>query len=391
MQTDTDVFLYAKSFFGFGDDTQGITIVVPHVEQTRALSLRCRNYPPFDYEISPDDAFSAFRILGLLSAIYGERSRISIASDAEYHDHPTTDTVFVGGPPTNAYIHHLTRKGPLKFGENNEQRSIQGSKDIYWIKFREHFKNRPSQRIFNSLSIEEDYCLIAKNTVRSHVQFAVGGLRAYGQRAAYDFLNDSDFYGEVETLFEYPFFRILVRVGVNDHHITDAWEIVETEKSEDGWKTDNGRLIIFLSYVNDDWEARVKFLAKRLEQERFDVRVANRRIQPACNWKEAIEREIKCSDVVVICFSQNYVNRDKTFLDDELSIALRLDKFVVPVRFDPCPIHHPSLRDHQWSDLFDGWDKKTFDWMMEDWTREKNLRGLIKMLYKKHLEKNSHE
>jgi hypothetical protein len=182
MQPEKDVHQYAKSFFGFNNQNKHITIVVPHVEQTRTLSLRCRNYPLFNYEISPDDAFSAFRILGLLSTIYGTKREISIINDVAYDDDRATDCVFVGGPPTNAYIHSRTQQGPLRFGKDNEQRSIHGSEDIYWILFNESSDAKGAQSVVKSLSIARDYCLIAKNTVNNHVQCVVGGLRAYGQR-----------------------------------------------------------------------------------------------------------------------------------------------------------------------------------------------------------------
>jgi len=391
MQAEKDVFHYAKSFFGFNNKNKNITIVVPHVEQTRALSLRCKNYPLFNYEISPDDAFSTFRILGLLTTIYGKRRNISIVNDVAYNDDRTSNCVFIGGPPTNAYIHYLTRKGPLKFGENNEQRAIHGLKDIYWIEFREHSNKHNTQRIVDSLSIKEDYCLISKNTVNNHVQFVIGGLRAYGQRASYDFLDDSKFYREVEALFEYPFFRILVRVGVKNYQITDPCEIVEAEKSENEWKINKNKLNIFLSYVSDDWATKVCLLEERLKQEYFNVFVANRDIPPADDWEKAIREEIEHSDVVMICFSQEYLKKQKAYVDKELEIALELKKNIIPVRFDECPIHSPPLEKIHWSNLFGDWEKKMSEWTMEDWTREKNLRKLIKTLYKIKLKKNSND
>ncbi|UCE07199.1 MAG: toll/interleukin-1 receptor domain-containing protein [bacterium] len=388
MQAEKDVFHYAKSFFGFNNENRKITIVVPHIEQTRTLSLRCRNYPLFNYEISPDDAFSTFRILGLLSAIYGKRTNISIVNDTEYREHEKTNSIFIGGPPTNAYVYSLTQTGPLKFGENNEQRTIHGLKDIYWIKFREHSNRHTTQRIVDSLSIKEDYCLISKNTIDNHVQFVIGGLRAYGQRAVYDFLNDSNFYRSVESLFKHPFFRILVRVKVNNYQITDPWEIVEAEKSEDKWKNNNNKLNIFLSYLSDDWEKSVCFLKERLRQEYFDVFV-DKDITVGNHWEKTIKAKIKHADVFLVSFSKKYMKRREAFVDYELDCAIKQHKPIIPLRFDTCRIH-PSLRVHkiEWLDLFGDWRKTVFDWKMKDWTREKNLRKLIKALYKKQREKN---
>jgi len=51
-----DKFLdYVKHFFGFGEQPDIITIVLPRVERTKLASLQCRNYPLFPYEMSPDD------------------------------------------------------------------------------------------------------------------------------------------------------------------------------------------------------------------------------------------------------------------------------------------------------------------------------------------------
>lgn len=389
MQAEKDVFHYAKSFFGFNNKNKNITIVVPHVEQKRALSLHCRYYPLFDYEISPDDAYSTFRVLGLLTTIYGKRRKISIVNDVEYNDERTSNCVFIGGPPTNAYVHDYTRKGPLRFGENNSQRAIHGSNNIYWIEFKELEDEKTTPYFRDSFSIKEDYCLISKNTINNHVQFVIGGLRAFGQRAVYDFLNESNFYRKIEHLFEYPFFRILVRVKVNKNHITKPWEIVEAEKSEDEWKINNNKLNIFLSYASDDWDTRIRFLTKRLKQEYFNVFVANRDIHPADDWEQAIREEIEHRDVVLVCFSRKYLENPRTYVDKEIEIALELNKSIITIRFDDCPIHNHRLTINNWANLSGDWSKKMFDWTIEeDWKREKNLRKLIKVLYKRQLKKN---
>lgn len=230
----TDVYSFAKSFFRFNNENEKITVVLPHVETRRAFSLQCKNYPLFNYEISPDDAYAAFRVLRLLEAIYDREKYIYAVDNTKYADYEISDSIFIGGPPTNANIHRLTQKGPLRFGKNDEQRTIHGAKDIYWIEFREHSNYGTVKRAFDSLSIEKDYCLISKNAVNNHVQFVIGGLRAYGQRAVYDILDDTRFYQKIKDFLKYPFFRILVLVGVNvyEGRIVEPTEIVEAEGSE---------------------------------------------------------------------------------------------------------------------------------------------------------------
>lgn len=397
MVAQQDVYHYAKSFFGFNNNMR-ITIIVPRVKQTRIISLRCKNYPLFDYEISPDDAYSTFRILELLTTIDQNQNPfiINVAGD---FDRENSNNIFIGGPPTNRYVHALTENGPLKFGKNNKQRDIHGLSDIYWIEFEEFEYERTNPNLQNTLSIVKDYCLISKNTNGNHVEFVVGGLRAYGQRAAYDFLNDINFYRAIKDLFDYPFFRILVRVSVCDKTIVKTWKIVEKigSNSEDEWRVKGKKLDIqkqlniFLSYVSDDWDTKVHFLEKRLRQEYFDVFIAKRNIPTSRNWEEAIKEEITHTDVVLVCFSENYLKRHQTYVDKEIEIALKLKKFIIPIRFEHCPIHFPALGKMNWSDLFGDWEKKMSDWTMEDWTREKNLRKLIKELYKKKLKKIRNE
>jgi hypothetical protein len=388
VETEENVFRYAKSFFGFNNNNE-ITIIVPYVKQTRTLSLRCKNYPLFNYEISTDDAFSTFRVLGLLTAIYGQTKSISIVHNEPSFSLGKSNNIFIGGPPTNMFAYDLTRKGPLQFSENNERRSIHGLKDIYWIKFREHYNGHTNQRIFDLLSIKEDYCLISKNTINNRVEFVIGGLRAYGQKAVYEFLNDINFYRAVKSVFKYPFFRILVRVKVNDYHITKPWEIVETEYSNCKWKAQKNQLNIFLSYVSEDWDTRVRFLQKRLEKEYFDVFIDKENITVGTDWKETIRAQIEKADVFLVCFSKKYFKKQNPYLDHELDCAINQYKSIIPVRFETCRTH-PFLRvrNIEWLDLFGNWRRKASDWTIKDWTREKKLRELINILYQKQLEKN---
>ena len=50
---------YVKRFFGFGENPESITIVLPGVEQTRQVSLKCHNYPLFPYSCGLINFFAA--------------------------------------------------------------------------------------------------------------------------------------------------------------------------------------------------------------------------------------------------------------------------------------------------------------------------------------------
>ena len=265
--------------------------------------------------------------------------------------------------------------------------------DIYWIDFEELEDEHTTPKLQDTLSIITDYCLISKNSNKRHVEFVIAGLRAYGQRAAYDFLNDIDFYRAIEDLFDYRFFRVLVRVSVSNTTVVRPWEVVEEigGESENEWKVNNRQLKIFLSYLKDDWKNKVALLEERLRQEDFKVLVDKRNIDPGSRWKGIIRKLVKQTDVFLVCFSENYAKRDTTYVDYEVDIALKENKSIIPVRFHECKIH-PSLQVFQWSDLFGNWRRKRmYDWTMKDWIREKNLRTIISMLYEKQLQKIRNE
>jgi hypothetical protein len=123
----------AKKFFGFGENPGVIKIILPSVSQKREVSLRCANYPLFEYEISPDDMFSAIRVYSLLTSNYGEI--VELYSHNEIIIKPGYNQIFIGGPPTNSFIYHALKNAPIHYGESNVDRIIHGEKGSYEIGF----------------------------------------------------------------------------------------------------------------------------------------------------------------------------------------------------------------------------------------------------------------
>ncbi len=90
-----------KRFFGFGDQPDSISILLPEIVRARPSSLTCKNYPLFDYDISPDDVFTALRVYSMLVLLYGERVKAQPPQDLT--GPPTEHYVSIGSSVTNKF------------------------------------------------------------------------------------------------------------------------------------------------------------------------------------------------------------------------------------------------------------------------------------------------
>ena len=139
------------------------------------------------------------------------------------------------------------------------------------------------------------------------------------------------------------------------HHYTAAMER----------GTDSQRGHAFISYVRED-ERRVDRLQKLLEANGVPVWRDTARLLPGEDWKKEIRQAIAADNLAFIaCFSKNSETREKSHQRDELLLAieqLRLRSpdrpYLIPVRFDDCPIpdweigRGQTLRSLQWVDFF---------------------------------------
>jgi len=292
MDMPLEIHDLAKQFFGFGDTPGTIKIIIPSVEQTREVSLRCKNYPRFNYEVSPDDMHSAIRVHALLTSIYGERENIEIISHKELSSNPVDyNRIFIGGPPTNIFVFLVTHEAPIHFSQDNINRVIHGTKNDYEIGF--------SSTDPHSRSIAEDYCLISKRSYNQKVEFVIAGLRAYGQLASYYFLNDEHFYQAVKDVFHANGFQVLVKIKVEGVTCL-GWEIVEKialEPTEEEWD-------VFISYSYKD-SAIIQEIVADLKKQGIRYWLDTEQLQPGDNISQKIEKGLKRSKSVMPCLSDN--------------------------------------------------------------------------------------
>jgi hypothetical protein len=145
-------------------------------------------------------------------------------------------------------------------------------------------------------------------------------------------------------------------------HMEPRAKIVVPEKT-------NSRLRAFVSYVRDD-APQVKRLRRDLERHEIDVWQDTDKIIPGKRWKNEIRYAIESGDFFIACFSDNYAARSRTYMREELLLAveeLRLrptDRtWFIPVMLTPTEIPAiaigagETLRDFQWVSLYGDWDE----------------------------------
>jgi len=223
---DEELYTLAKAFFNFaplGDGTK-IEIVLPNPERKRTPSLKCNNYPPFDHEVSPDDMYSVVRVHSLLTRCYGEVVELSFVRD--HKDNFKNHLVLIGAPYTNKLTEEANRcikeAGGFHFVGSHPCRAIVRDKSDarYEIKLEDADNNVHVLPESGSLSgveemfLVEDYCYVSRRRLGEHVEIIIAGLRAYGQKAAYDFLGDKGFYKQTESVCGSKQFQVVVRVRV---------------------------------------------------------------------------------------------------------------------------------------------------------------------------------
>lgn len=125
---------------------------------------------------------------------------------------------------------------------------------------------------------------------------------------------------------------------------------------------------VFISYVRDDTKT-VDRLARGLRSLGIRVWLDRDAIKPGSRWADAIRAAIREGTFFVACFSRGYVERSRTYMNEELVIAideLRLrpvdQSWFIPVLLDETEIPDRSigagetLRSLQWVTLYENWD-----------------------------------
>jgi len=125
---------------------------------------------------------------------------------------------------------------------------------------------------------------------------------------------------------------------------------------------------VFIAYAAED-RAVARRLCEALEAQGCSPWLDIDQLLPGQNWPRAIERAIEVSDAFVACFSPRSVLKPGQF-QCELRYALDCARkrpllegpadaagFVIPVRFDECPVPRRISDQVQYVDLFPDWDK----------------------------------
>jgi|WetSurMetagenome_2_1015567.scaffolds.fasta_scaffold66568_3 hypothetical protein len=125
---------------------------------------------------------------------------------------------------------------------------------------------------------------------------------------------------------------------------------------------------VFISYVRED-TATVRLLEDDLEKAGVEVWLDRKAIRPGSRWKTAIRDAIRNGDFFIACFSKNYESKNKTYMNEELALAIEelrqysiTRAWFIPVLLTDCSIPGmtigpgETLRDLQWVDLRSEWD-----------------------------------
>lgn len=208
-----------KRFFGFGEQPDIITIVLPRVERTKLASLKCKNYPLFPYEMSPDDVFTALRLYSMLVLLYGDR--VQVESGKELKTKPLGHRILIGGAPTNIFSFDAMKDQYYGFGgaENHDIISRDGQKYSVLL-------DGDDSMPLAKRSVIRDYSIISKRSRQDKVEVVLAGCRAYGQMAFWYMLKDMDFYERGLPKVEGKDFQILLQVAVDGHTCT-GWDILD--------------------------------------------------------------------------------------------------------------------------------------------------------------------
>lgn len=123
---------------------------------------------------------------------------------------------------------------------------------------------------------------------------------------------------------------------------------------------------VFVSYIKEN-EKQVKALANELTKHGVEVWL-DKEIEVAARWKDAIRVAIRKGDFFIACFSKEFESRSRTYMNEELLIAIEELRqrpsnrsWFIPVLLSEC--HVPArnigggetLADIQWVELFSDW------------------------------------
>ena len=121
------------------------------------------------------------------------------------------------------------------------------------------------------------------------------------------------------------------------------------------------KLLIFLSHASED-KRHVRNLCNRLKEDGFDPWLDEERLLPGQDWNLEIEKALRASDAILLCFSSKSVFKEG-YIQREYKRAMRyLEEkpegtiYVIPIRLDKCELPH-FIREIQWVDYPADYDR----------------------------------
>lgn len=122
---------------------------------------------------------------------------------------------------------------------------------------------------------------------------------------------------------------------------------------------------VFVSYVKDD-NVSVTRLCRALTESGIDVWRDRDSIKPGTPWRDAIREAIDAGDYFLACFSRRSVSKVKSYMNEELRLAVEQlalyrpgHAWFIPVLLEDCDVPPiqiaggQTLQDLQWVNLFD--------------------------------------
>lgn len=105
---------------------------------------------------------------------------------------------------------------------------------------------------------------------------------------------------------------------------------------------------VFISYVRENADIVGKFykeLKQELKPRGIEVWLDLHAIDPGARWKTEIRRAIRQGAFFIACFSEEYSRREKTYMNEELTIAIEVLRqfhagrtWFIPVKLNECEI-----------------------------------------------------
>ena len=125
---------------------------------------------------------------------------------------------------------------------------------------------------------------------------------------------------------------------------------------------------VFISYMHENMDV-IDTLCEELTSRDIKVWLDRNDIKPGAPWKDAIRDAIRDGAFFIACFSKEYNQRNKTYMNEELTIAIEelrqrpTDRiWFIPVKLNRCEIPDrnigggETLNDRQHVKLYKDWD-----------------------------------